>query len=95
MASVDITRNPPATKAMALCQGPMSDADHARMVEFCCPQCLASVMGRDDDPIPKCARCRIKMLPDSDEPKCPPPSTILGRMRGNPAYRTRTKVDAV
>jgi len=40
-------------------RGPMSDADHARMVEFCCPQCLASVMGRDDDPIPKCARCRI------------------------------------
>ena len=73
-------------KGMALCQGPMSDADHARMVEFCCPQCFASVMGRDDDPIPKCARCRIKMLPDSDEPKCRPPSTILGRMRGNPAY---------
>jgi hypothetical protein len=35
------------------------------------------------------------MLPDSDEPKCRPPSAILGRMRGNPAHRTRTKAAAV
>jgi hypothetical protein len=44
-------------------------ADYARKVEFVCSVCLASVQGRnDDDPIPRCARCLIKMLPDSDEP---------------------------
>jgi hypothetical protein len=43
-------------------------ADYARKVEFVCSVCLASVQGRDDDPIPRCARGLIKMLPDSDEP---------------------------
>ena len=43
-------------------------ADYARKVEFVCSVCLASVQGRYDDPIPRCPRCLIKMLPDSDEP---------------------------
>jgi hypothetical protein len=40
----------------------------ARRLEFVCAVCLASAMGRDDDPIPKCERCGIRMTPDSDEP---------------------------
>jgi hypothetical protein len=37
---------------------------------------LGQRAGRDDDPNPRCARCLIKMLPDSDEPL-----TYLSAMR--------------
>ena len=51
----------------------MNAADHHVMVEFVCERCLASVQIPDDARRPICARCGIRMLPDSDErwPKLP------------------------
>ena len=72
----------------------MSDAE-ARwtMIEFVCPQCLVSKMSRDDDPVPRCARCLIRMTPD--DPDMPPvrpnggstrrPAGGLARRGGGPA----------
>jgi hypothetical protein len=45
-----------------------SASDYPHKIEFVCSQCLASVYSNDDDPVPHCARCLIRMLPDSDEP---------------------------
>jgi hypothetical protein len=45
-----------------------SASDYPHKFEFVCSQCLASVYSNDDDPVPRCARCLIRMLPDSDKP---------------------------
>jgi len=41
-----------------------SASDYPHKLEFVCSQCLASVYSNDDDPVPHCARCLIRMLPD-------------------------------
>jgi hypothetical protein len=49
----------------------MSDTDvRPRRIEYCCDRCLASIYAPDDGPIPRCARCDIKMEPD--DPDVPP-----------------------
>ena len=35
-----------------------------RSLEFVCDRCLASKMGRDTDPVPRCPRCGIRMTAD-------------------------------
>ena len=34
-------------------------SDYPHKLEFVCSQCLASVSSKDDDPVPRCARCLI------------------------------------
>ena len=41
-------------------------SDYPHKLEFVCSQCLASVSSKDDDPVPRCARCLICMTPDAD-----------------------------
>ena len=35
-----------------------------RAVEFVCSTCLHSQMGNDMQPIPRCPRCKVRMVPD-------------------------------
>ena len=62
----------------------MNALDDGRKIEFVCAICLHAVYALDTDPIPRCPRCLIRMLPDSDEPRTRPPQAVIGRARGRP-----------
>ena len=55
-----------------------------RSIEFCCDSCLRSIRSLDTEPIPRCARCGIRMTPDSDEPARRP---VLHRVMAQPDAR--------
>ena len=44
--------------------------DGAQWLEFVCDRCLTCGYGLDDDPVPRCPRCAIRMTPD--DPSIPP-----------------------
>lgn len=74
----------------------MNAIDDGRKIEYCCPQCLASIYALDTAKPPRCARCMVKMLPNSDEPrpKAPPPQAVVGRTRGRPTHQAQAKLGA-
>ena len=71
------------------------DDGRPRQLEFVCERCLASVMGTDLDPVPRCPRGHGRMTPDSDEraARYVRPAGC-GRTRGRPPRYAPEPADA-